>query len=126
MSNFNTPYNRIKTPPEENSGEYLVQSTGYVPMKLRIESMIQAGRNLLEQRNLFYHFTNEDNARDASIDPTLDKGLDPVEAQEILEQSINSITEAASAEAALSDSKEESKETSTPAVEVEPVTEKNP
>lgn len=53
---FQTRYNRVKTPPEENSGEVLVETAGYISAKQQIESLMNAGLRLSRARQELYDF----------------------------------------------------------------------
>ena len=47
---FQTRYNRQERPGEINSGENLVERAGYIPAKIQIENLINAGIRLKEHR----------------------------------------------------------------------------
>lgn len=60
---FNTQYDRIKQPPESNSGVTLVERAGYIPAQQRIENLMLAGQRLVQARKELYDFP------DGKIDP---------------------------------------------------------
>ena len=78
---FNTPYRRTSSPPEQNSGEVLVDRLGYASAEKRITSMMLAGQRLVESRRAEYDFT--DDKIDFNADPTRRKDIDMVDVDRI-------------------------------------------
>lgn len=64
--------------PEDNSGEILTETAGYVSNQKKIESMILAGQRLDESRN--YDFMENDEIDEQFYDPTRNKYYDAADA----------------------------------------------
>jgi len=79
MENF--PHDK----PEENSGELITETAGYVPMQIRIEEMIMAGQRLEISRGDQFDF-NGVHPDEEFYDPTRLKGFDMADAFQIKEQ----------------------------------------
>lgn len=82
---INKHYDVNRSPREINSGEILVEMAGYVPAKARIESIIDAGKRLLDFRMDQFdsyqpHFNEEE-----FFDPTRSPNFDLVDAQRYAE-----------------------------------------
>ena len=58
---FNTPYDRVKSPGEINSGEIMTQAAGYISRERQIKSMIDAGKRLEDLRKMGAFDTTEQN-----------------------------------------------------------------
>ena len=82
---FNTPYDRDHTPEEPNSGEIITEQQGYISSQDQIEALIMAGQRLDESR-AGYEFTDGEDVPEDYFDPTTQKNLDMVEAQQFLDQ----------------------------------------
>lgn len=78
---FNTPYRRVSSPAEQNSGEVLVDRLGYASAEKRITSMMLAGQRLVESRRTEYDFN--DDKIDFNADPTRRKDIDMVDVDRI-------------------------------------------
>jgi len=72
-------------PPEENSGELIVETAGYQPAQDRIEDLILAGQRLQLSRAEQYDFpgTKPD---EEFFDPTRARGFDMADAFQLKEQ----------------------------------------
>lgn len=79
---FATHYKRRPSTPESGGGERLVETAGYVSAQKRIESIIAAGRRLIESRSEQYDLVG-DQDDDDFFDPTRRKNFDLVDAQEL-------------------------------------------
>ena len=82
---FNTPYDRDHTPEEPNSGEIITEQQGYISAQDQIEALIMAGQRLDESR-AGYEFSEGEDVPEDYFDPTTQKNLDMVEAQQFLDQ----------------------------------------
>ena len=82
MSVFATHYKRPPSTLEPGGGERLVETAGYVSAQKRIESIIAAGRRLIESRSEQYDLVG-DQDDDDFFDPTRRKNFDLVDAQEL-------------------------------------------
>ena len=82
---FNTPYERDHTPEAPNSGEIITEQQGYISAQDQIEALIYAGQRLDESR-AGYEFEDGQDVPDDYFDPTSQRNLDPVEAQQFLDQ----------------------------------------
>ena len=72
---FNTQYDRVKQPPESNSGITLVERAGYISAQVRIENLMLAGQRLVQARKEMYDFP--DGKIDLNFtDPTRSKNYD--------------------------------------------------
>ena len=74
---------------EENSGEVIVETAGYVDSKTKIENMIFAGQRLEQSRDEYYDFNQEnqfDEQIEYDINPTRRPGFDMAEASEYQER----------------------------------------
>lgn len=67
--NFQTRYNRKKTPPEKNSGEILVETAGYISARQQIEALMNAGLRLSVARKELYDFPDGEIINEVT-DPT--------------------------------------------------------
>ena len=74
--------NYLPPPGEENDGEILVETAGYIPADRKIESMIDAGRRLLDFR-AGYEFQDGEEIPDDYLDPTRDPGFDLADASSL-------------------------------------------
>ena len=77
---FQTRYNHIKSPGEANYGKRLVEKSGYIPAKDRIENMILAGQRLIEHRMSMYDFNSDKELDEDFYDPTRSKNFDMADA----------------------------------------------
>lgn len=75
---FFTKYNRPEKVLEENSGEILVETAGFKPVKDLINELIQAGKRLKDHSP--YDYGPEDDDDDGYIDRTRDVGYDLADA----------------------------------------------
>jgi hypothetical protein len=76
---------------EENHGERITESAGYIPAKIQIENMILAGKRLADYRSEMYDYESDEEDDDEMMDPTRRPGYDMVDAQrdaEMLERRI--------------------------------------
>ena len=68
---------------EVNAGPPLVERSGYVPAKVRIENMMLAGQRLVESRNVRYDFDGD--VDEYFDDPTRSPGFDMADASQMME-----------------------------------------
>lgn len=80
-----THYNRIHSDPEVNSGEVIVEKSGYISKKDRIENMILAGQRLEQIRHEMYQDTTGD--EEIPVIPRMEN-LDPTDLDGLLETGI--------------------------------------
>lgn len=84
-------YSRTKRPDkkdfrDDNSGEKLVETAGYVRPKDRIEGMLAMGQHLMASRKDQYDFLCGEKDIDFDyVDPTRRRNIDPAEIQELTE-----------------------------------------
>lgn len=72
-------YSHRSPPPqtfEVNCGEKIVDASGYVPTKVRVQNMIRAGKELLDFRKLHYDYGENDPDDGLWMDPLRAPGLD--------------------------------------------------
>lgn len=81
----------VPPPGEENDGELLVETAGYVPADRKIESMIDAGRRLKDFR-AGYEFQDDEDVPDDYLDPTRDPGFDLADATRLTHQYLARMT----------------------------------
>ena len=72
-------YNRPKSKPEAPSGMSRVEIAGYVPAQIKIESLMNAGRRLIESRREQFDFPPGEDVDETFHDPTRKAGLDRVD-----------------------------------------------
>lgn len=77
---FQTRYNRQERTGEINSGENLVERAGYIPAKIQIENLINAGIRLKEHRAEMYDFKTLAEIDLDFHDPTRSKNFDIADA----------------------------------------------
>jgi len=72
---------------EDNSGEELVETSGYISAEVQIENMILAGERLDEYRRQMYDYPEGlKEGEEAKLDPTRRKGFDVIDAQREVER----------------------------------------
>jgi len=77
---FQNKYNRYPRTYEKPSGISRVETAGYIPAKIKIESLINAGKRLIESRQEQYDFPPGTKVTgDEQMDPTRRPGLDRVD-----------------------------------------------
>lgn len=84
---------------EKNDGELLVETAGYVPANVKIESMIDAGRRLTDFR-AGYEFQDGETIPDDYLDPTRNPGFDLADASAIKEATMQKMNQDALNQAA--------------------------
>jgi len=72
--------NRPKSRPEKGGGVSLVETAGYIPAKQKIESMINAGRRLAQNRANNFHIQPGESDEGHEPDPTMAPGYDLADA----------------------------------------------
>ena len=72
---FNTQYDRVRQPAEQNSGITLVERAGYISAQVRIENLMLAGQRLVQARKEMYDFPDGKIDFDFN-DPTRRKNYD--------------------------------------------------
>lgn len=77
---FSTKWERPVPKPEENLGESLVESAGYISAQQQIENMMLAGETLNKYRLENYDFTAQMEDDDSYIDPTRSPNFDMADA----------------------------------------------
>lgn len=75
---FQNKYNRQKSKPEPPSGRSRVETAGYIPAKIKIESFFNAGARLIQSRKEQFDFPPGSEPTDY-YDPTRRKDLDRVD-----------------------------------------------
>lgn len=81
---MNTWKNRVQSPGEENDGISDVETAGYIPAKVKIEHLMQAGIRLAEFRKEQFDFPSQEEVDWNFIDPTRVKGFDMAEASQYM------------------------------------------
>lgn len=82
MAKVISRYDYKVSPGETNDGELIVETAGYIPAEIKITSMIDAGRRLLETR-LAYEFDPDQEVPDDYSDPTRNPGFDMADAYQL-------------------------------------------
>jgi hypothetical protein len=88
---FNTKYGRPKYEGEYNNGQSNVEKAGYIPPKIQIENLINAGKRLIEHRKNMYDFDEGVADDDNFTDPTRDPGFDMADASRLAMRSSEAI-----------------------------------
>jgi len=78
-SRINPPLVRL----EQNKGERLTESAGYIPAQKKIEQMIYAGQALIKSRKDQFHYGADDDDDGFSVDPTTSLALDELTALDL-------------------------------------------
>jgi len=81
---FNTPYNRIRQGGEINSGEIITESTGYIPAKIQIENLIDAGMRLIQSRRDNFDYGTDDKINSNITDPNRIPNFDMADASALI------------------------------------------
>lgn len=77
---------------EKNSGKSIVDPSGYMSPKERIESIFRAGERLDEYRREMYQYGDQDDHEDESLDDvTRSPGFDPADASYLRNKAISRI-----------------------------------
>lgn len=79
------------SPPEQNTGERLIEKAGYIPAQRRIENLILAGQRLSDFRKEQFDFHEQKDIDEDFYDPTRKKSLDLAEAFQMEQNVLNSI-----------------------------------
>lgn len=82
-------YSQSNPPPnggEYNSGEIIVNTAGYRPLKLQITEVMAAGQRLADYRKLAFDFTAGEPTDDNFVDPTRRPDFDLADAHEIMQE----------------------------------------
>ena len=82
---MNTAAKHEKSKPEINSGEILVETSGYIPKSVRVKTLIKAGERLAMLRKEQFDYVGNELEPNIDVDPTRAKNFDLVDAQRILE-----------------------------------------
>jgi len=75
---FQTTYARSPHSPEKHNGERIVETAGHMTNKQKIESILDAGKRLVEYRKQQFDF--EDEIDENFSDPTRSKNFDMADA----------------------------------------------
>jgi len=75
-----TQYRRPPKHLEENDGLTITESAGYIPPKVQIENLINAGKRLAQWRKEQYDFPEDDDVDESFEDPTRGPGYDLADA----------------------------------------------
>jgi len=81
---FNTPYKRIRQGGEKNSGEIITESAGYIPAKIQIENLIDAGMRLIQSRRENFDYGNDDQISENITDPNRIPNFDMADASALI------------------------------------------
>lgn len=68
---------------EKNTGEIIVERSGYIPARKRIENLMLAGQRLIESRHAMYDFNAGEPIDENFYDPTREKDFDLADATRI-------------------------------------------
>lgn len=94
---FNSQWYPQFDKPEKISKKSIVDPSGYIPPKERIENLIRAGERLDEVRREMYHYGNDFDGEDSDYeDPMVQRDLDLVDIQRMNEQSMANLARQAS------------------------------
>jgi len=77
---FNNPYNRQRINYEKPSGPSRVERAGYIPANVKIESLMAAGKRLVQSRADQYDFQDDKSIDPNFYDPTRRPGFDMADA----------------------------------------------
>lgn len=94
---FFTQYTFVPDPGEENSGESIVDPSGYIPAKDRIENILRAGERLDAYRREMYHY-GPDDEDDGYEDPVMEPGFDPADASRMQREALSRLRAASQTE----------------------------
>lgn len=74
--------------PENNDGDRITDSTGYIPPARQIKEFLNAGILLdrSREREAIYEYPSDVDIDDVSLDPTRRKSFDAIDSQRIAEQ----------------------------------------
>jgi len=75
-----TQWRRPEKTPEVMSSETLTESAGYIPPKVQIENLLEAGKRLVEYRKEQYDFPDDTSVDESLEDPTRRPGYDLADA----------------------------------------------
>lgn len=93
---FCTHYDWMQDEGEHNCGETIVDPSGYIPAKNRIENLLRAGERLDAYRRELYDYSPDDED-DGFVDPTRSPGFDPSDASKISREAMERIRTAQAA-----------------------------
>lgn len=82
---------------EKNSGVSIVDPSGYVPAKERIENIMRAGERLDAYRRELYHYGSEDEDDESFNDPMMEPGLDLADVHRMRRDSLRKLASQAAA-----------------------------
>lgn len=77
---MNMPYHRYKFPLKEMSDEIVVERAGYLDTRRQVESIINAGKQLVAYREAYYDSDEQGNIPSGFSDPTREPGYDRIDA----------------------------------------------
>lgn len=81
---FQTHYTRtIRSAPERNSGQTIVERAGYISAQERIENMILAGQRLVDYRRARHDFAEGEQLDESFTDPTRARNFDLADATQM-------------------------------------------
>lgn len=90
-----------------NNGEILIDPSGYIPAKKRIENLIRAGEQLVEARKEFYDYGSDQEDDGYWIDPLRHPSIDMADVSRLQSQALANLRERARSQP--SDASESSK-----------------
>lgn len=82
---FNTPFSRQRVSTEQNSGEILVETAGYVSADKMIQRLINAGIRLADFRAGEFGSDGLPEGEEPSVDPTQSSDFDLSDVSEIMQ-----------------------------------------
>lgn len=77
---INTPYLRYKFPLKEFSDEIITERAGYLDTRRQVESIINAGKQLVAYREAYYDSNEQGEIPEGFSDPTREPGYDRIDA----------------------------------------------
>lgn len=120
---FQTHYTRtIRSAPERNSGQTLVEKAGYISARERIENMILAGQRLVDSRRARHDFAEGEPLDESFTDPTRARNFDLADATQMQLRTDYNIAQSA----ALAQTEADAKATQTQTGASGAVTDSNP
>lgn len=83
---FHTQYERPERKPEPHSNEKITEQAGYIPPKIQIENMIDAGIRLDQARLDAFDFKPDEEVPDDFTVPVRDQGFDLADAHALQQE----------------------------------------
>lgn len=72
--------------PEKGGGEILVNRSGYIPTRNKLEAYLLAGKRLIDYQETLSDFYSEEEALEAGVEITRVQGFDPADASQAMNE----------------------------------------